>query len=573
MNNAGAFLQILLGSREKLDADNQRLVADRIKNTATKLGDNFRKIVEDNLPVFYLINVEIIIDEMLKELHPSNSQEKIAGYLNSLTITRNEGTSIQEQNVFFSELKHKNFGFLEEYTLVYNYILNNKNNLITKTLNKLNTTITKSTKIVDISNKITVLSNEVVKALAGLAIDIADTTAENKLRIIGAKLSQTFKAIGVCKISDPQTIISNFNSSTSLFVTLPSFSSITDNVHNVITQSLISQLYNEYSIQINVNSGKFLAGNFAAAGHTGLKSGSKIIGINTPLIQMASLILFNNSIDAPGLLDDFAVNTGHSNWNLEVNADYADPNKLGLSLGISYLQTMPSVINSGSLSTSELANIDAALKAKLNKSYRDLAKEFKTAIVNNFEFVFKGLRLSPTLKETVENYIVSAMTNKKYKGSNSKATSSKIGTDSLIQVKGKDQKISPGMSNKNKGSSSSATTVVDGNQQINLLNLQNLINAKLTDQIKQNMGTGNSKNILNLRTGRFAESVKVERLSESRQGMITAFYTYMRNPYATFSTGGRQEYPRTRDPKLLISKSIREIAETKVQNRLRAVLV
>jgi hypothetical protein len=107
----------------------------------------------------------------------------------------------------------------------------------------------------------------------------------------------------------------------------------------------------------------------------------------------------------------------------------------------------------------------------------------------------------------------------------------------------------------------------------NLISLQLLINAQLTQRIKENMGTGNRKDILNLRTGRFAESVKVERLSESRAGMITAFYTYMRNPYATFSEGGRQETPRSRDPKLLISKSIREIAQSKVQNRLRAVLV
>jgi hypothetical protein len=55
--------------------------------------------------------------------------------------------------------------------------------------------------------------------------------------------------------------------------------------------------------------------------------------------------------------------------------------------------------------------------------------------------------------------------------------------------------------------------------------------------------------------------------------MITAFYNYMRNPYGTFSQGGRQEYPRSRDPKLLIAKSIREIAQEKVANRLRAVLV
>lgn len=106
-----------------------------------------------------------------------------------------------------------------------------------------------------------------------------------------------------------------------------------------------------------------------------------------------------------------------------------------------------------------------------------------------------------------------------------------------------------------------------------LTSLQNLLNANLVEQIKQNMGSGSRRDVLNLRSGRFAESAKVERLSESRQGMITAFYSYMKNPYATFSQGGRQESPRSRDPKLLISKSIREIAQQQVANRLRAVAV
>ena len=110
-------------------------------------------------------------------------------------------------------------------------------------------------------------------------------------------------------------------------------------------------------------------------------------------------------------------------------------------------------------------------------------------------------------------------------------------------------------------------------QTLNLTNLQNLLNAKLHEQIRANMGTGSSKNILNYRTGRFSESAKVERLSESRQGMITAFYSYMKYPYATFSEGGQQQYPRSRDPKLLISKSIRELAGTQVANRMRAVNV
>lgn len=104
-----------------------------------------------------------------------------------------------------------------------------------------------------------------------------------------------------------------------------------------------------------------------------------------------------------------------------------------------------------------------------------------------------------------------------------------------------------------------------------LVKLQSILDALLVTQVKQNMGDGSRRDILNLRTGRFAESVRVEKLSESRQGMITAFYTYMKNPYATFSTGGRQQSPRSRDPKLLISKSVRDIMQQQAITRLRAV--
>jgi len=104
-----------------------------------------------------------------------------------------------------------------------------------------------------------------------------------------------------------------------------------------------------------------------------------------------------------------------------------------------------------------------------------------------------------------------------------------------------------------------------------LISLQNLINRQLQDVISANMGGGSERNVLNYRTGRLASSAIVESMSESRQGMITAFYSYMKNPYATFSQGGRQENPKSRDPKLLIARSIREIAQTQVSNALRAV--
>ncbi len=88
------------------------------------------------------------------------------------------------------------------------------------------------------------------------------------------------------------------------------------------------------------------------------------------------------------------------------------------------------------------------------------------------------------------------------------------------------------------------------------------------------MGDGTRYDILNYRTGRFANTVFVEKMSQSREGMITAFYTYMKYPYATFEPPlGAQSGTKSRDPKLLISKSIREIGATIVKERMRAVLI
>jgi len=103
------------------------------------------------------------------------------------------------------------------------------------------------------------------------------------------------------------------------------------------------------------------------------------------------------------------------------------------------------------------------------------------------------------------------------------------------------------------------------------IKLQNLLNQKLVETVKQNMGSGGRRDILNLRSGRFAESVQAQRVSQSRRGMISVFYSYMRNPYATFSRGGQQARPTSRDPKLLISRSIRQIAAELMITNLRSI--
>lgn len=122
-------------------------------------------------------------------------------------------------------------------------------------------------------------------------------------------------------------------------------------------------------------------------------------------------------------------------------------------------------------------------------------------------------------------------------------------------------------------SSSSIALRTNTGKFYSLTSLQTLINSMLMEQIDKNMGDGDRKDILNFRSGRFAASAHVERMSQSREGAITAFYTYMKYPYQTFEPGYAQGSPNSRDPKLLISKSIREIAATKVANRMRSVLI
>lgn len=217
------------------------------------------------------------------------------------------------------------------------------------------------------------------------------------------------------------------------------------------------------------------------------------------------------------------------------------------------------------------------------KNYVQMDKFFRTRAKED-DFIQKLIKSqgSPSLLQLIEKELVEALetgktSKKQYSIPREKISreSVKVDTDKIRSS----IKISIQKAEKLKSSLKKAVQLAEAStknqaiSQTNLTALISIINTDLQDQIKRNMGTGNSRDVLNYRTGRFAESVKVERISESRQGMLTAFYSYMKNPYATFSQGGRQQYPRTRDPKTLISKSIREIAQTMVTNQLRAVNV
>jgi hypothetical protein len=110
-------------------------------------------------------------------------------------------------------------------------------------------------------------------------------------------------------------------------------------------------------------------------------------------------------------------------------------------------------------------------------------------------------------------------------------------------------------------------------ERTSLASLKNILDQRLAEQIRSNMGKGNARAVLNNRTGRFSESASISRLTRDKDGSIKAFYTYMKYPYQTFEPGFNQGSPASRNPQLLISKSIRQIAASIVAARLKAIPV
>jgi len=90
------------------------------------------------------------------------------------------------------------------------------------------------------------------------------------------------------------------------------------------------------------------------------------------------------------------------------------------------------------------------------------------------------------------------------------------------------------------------------------LNIINLLNAKLTQEIRKRMTYPR----LVYRTGRFASSAKVTGSTIDNSGNPTLSYTYDKNPYQIFEQGqGKLPWATpARDPRTIIEDSIRSIA-------------
>jgi hypothetical protein len=121
---------------------------------------------------------------------------------------------------------------------------------------------------------------------------------------------------------------------------------------------------------------------------------------------------------------------------------------------------------------------------------------------------------------------------------------------------------------------------------ISISGLQALLDAKFNEKLKEDMGEGSRQDILNNRTGNFAKTTKIEGLSLTRDDAIQVYYKYQKyipgqssansatgkfHAYDSFEPGNSQGNPVSRNPRLLIGKTVREILGPLVANRLKLV--
>ncbi len=495
-------------------------------------GKRLRDLLDANLPTFYVVDLDLVLDTIL------------------------------------SGLSYDEYSENEDY--VKSQLPNNdrlKEELLT---------VIKRGLRVDLSRKqflpvMAEIEKEYQNALEVLSSKGSYAKYRNAAARLGSNIRLLLKSKSAFIATDGSKIVKNLKPNAYVVIG-PTFNYARDAVNSSINNSIRTFYTKKYDLTLkkfdNKTKSGFYVGKYFNAGHTAAYAEGELLGINMPLAQETQFRLSGTGKESgvEQVLGDLYLK---SKYEIQFNQEYIDTANTLLNIQFSFVVTMPAGFNSNELRTQEVKRVRDYISDTILPTIEEQArKKFAGGIVE----IIPNLSASPTMQEYIAGSIVDTLLGRKPK---------KLVKSSTVSKKDKDLRVP--VLKKTKLTNALSATVSSGGLKFqvpkptvsltNLVPLQNLINANLADQIKKNMGDGNRRDVLNLRTGRLAESAKVERMSESRAGMITAFYSYMKNPYATFSEGGRQQYPRTRDPKLLISKSIREIAQQQVANRLRAVLI
>lgn len=190
-------------------------------------------------------------------------------------------------------------------------------------------------------------------------------------------------------------------------------------------------------------------------------------------------------------------------------------------------------------------------------------------LANNIGERFATLSGSPSIDDIVEGAITESLKtgNSKKKKYDSTATKKKTGKGPTV----KKASIRKG---KNTGSAAIKHIFFPRARNLkgqftSILHLEAIL-SKLPEQVAANMGNGDAKDVLNYRTGRFAESTEAKQVSVTRDGAVQVLYSYMKNPYQTFEPGYAQG-KLGRDPRTLIEGSIRQLLRPYVLNKLQVI--
>jgi hypothetical protein len=521
----------LAGANTKVQKSALNKDFDIAKLESKKLRD----LIDSNLPTFYVVNVDAIVYSLVQGLGLNNFQEN-EEYVKAQFPSKSELLVFLEKTV--KEALH---------TLPAKPFLP-----VIDTLNK----------------KYATLLNTLAKRTSYVGYRNAATK-------FGADLRSTLKASSVFVATDAKMLVSNLGPN-SYVVIGPSFTLAVEKVNSLLNDTLRKSFASSYDINLRKYSAsdavnRFTIGDFINAGHTAAYSASKqLIGVNMPLLQERQFLLSSDP-KAEGLETSIADLYLNADYAIEFNQNYTETASNLLNMQFSFVVSMPQKFNTSSLRTQEVARIKQYIG---NTVLPSIVEQAKNKFVGGILQDVVNTSASPTILEYYADTLASVLQGKTPKKivKKSKATAKNTQAIAISAILKDPKKLK--LKNRTGGTRVKPESIpLRPTVQTNLTSLQTLLDATLVQRVKQNMGSGNSRTVLNLRSGRLAESAKVERLTESRAGMITAFYSYMKNPYATFSDGGQQQNPRSRDPKLLISKSIREIAQQQVANRLRAVAI
>lgn len=513
-------------------------------DTAKLDGKRLRELIDANTPTFYVLDFNVTINEISKvfdySLFSGNEDYLKDSGLTSATLHKKLQENLRK---YFISVPSAPTGFSRKKPTA----LSSKDFIPVYNNLKL-----------DYDNAVNLLSKR--NTYAGY---------RNITNRLAANIRTKLKSYSVFIAADGNLLVNNLG--TSLVIIGPTFNAVREKVNEILNYCISLVVFNEFQgvetkkFQDARNQG-FQIGNIINIGHTAATSGKDLIGANIPQVQEKQFLL-GDTASANKLEETISEVYLEHNLQVDFNQNYSKNASILLDMNFSFTVTMGRAFNTGKLKDQEVAAVKKFIGNTILPTVVEQAKK------KFFGGMVTESSASPTIPEYIAGSIADIIEGKKPRTVIKRNTAKTSGKTIKMPVISKTAKL-PNLKVKTKsGTSLSIAKPPTQVTTASLGSLESLLKNRLYPQIVKNMGTGNSRNVLNFRTGRFAHSAKVERLSQSREGMISVFYSYMRNPYGTFSEGGRQEFPRTRDPKALISKSIREIGASAAYNRMRAVLV